>query len=244
MTTSYDDFVAGWKAESNAWREAVTAREELAVTYFRFFCFGALYVVLLGIVKAYAVRQKGNTLAKALSARPLLVNLTLHGSSMWLVAVLLATVNDDALYAEVWQKVMLPQSIAYYFLDTLAYAIPQGDFLIIAHHTIMCLFHFPLTSRAGATLAGAGDHIWAVRLSVLGYACAELCVPILNARWLASFYIRAEASGVRKKDRESPSHEHVHRIFHVASVIAFSFRAIALVSLLVAGLMPRARTLF
>jgi hypothetical protein len=106
------------------------------------------------------------------------------------------------------QVLGLPLSLAYFLGDIYWYCIPQRDYLIAFHHATMLACHYPVGSdaggskaerrpaekgggrrrrqhgrtRTGAALCGAGDALFAVRLSLLGYLC-ELSNPLMNWRW-------------------------------------------------------------
>ena len=60
--------------------------------------------------------------------------------------------------------------------------MPKGDGLILFHHLVMCVCHYPVGSGAGARLAGAGDARWVVWLSMMGYL-SEVSNPLMNYRW-------------------------------------------------------------
>ena len=221
-----------WSAESNAWREALWGGNEVLDALAVFFSALVFYAATYIVAKMWS--RKSGVMAAALRSRPLLINATIHGTAMWAIAVVLTAKGSGE---DFWQKMMLPQSIAYYTLDMILYAVPRGDALIVVHHAVMIFMHFPLTGAESSRLMGAGDALWAVRLSVLGYACAELCVPVLNMRWLASFCHR---SASKKLDEVSLAAQHWNRFFHAISVIAFAFRVFALSSLLIGGILPRA----
>mmetsp|Transcript_14542 Transcript_14542/g.19388 ORF Transcript_14542/g.19388 Transcript_14542/m.19388 type:complete len:160 (+) Transcript_14542:30-509(+) len=46
----------------------------------------------------------------------------------------------------------------------------------------MLMCHYPVSSDAGSVLCGAGDPLWAIKLSLMGYLC-EISNPIMNWRW-------------------------------------------------------------
>ena len=81
-----------------------------------------------------------------------------------------------------WQQFGIPLSLAYFMADILWYCIPSGDGLILFHHITMLLCHYPVSSDVGAKMCGAGNALWTVRLSMMGYLC-ELSNPLMNWRW-------------------------------------------------------------
>jgi hypothetical protein len=189
---AWSDFIRGWLEASNPWRAAFTdGSNELEVrTLCMFVFFITLHVTMMFL-------KKRGLLGDVLASRPTFVANNCHCCVVAPLAVYLLwknyykegkTVEDY----ELWQQVGIPITLAYFMGDVVWYCIPaklsplstapSWDFLILFHHITMLACHYPTGSLAGATLCGAGDPLWSIELSCLGYLC-EVSNPLMNYRW-------------------------------------------------------------
>jgi len=175
---SIAEYWTEWFNESNPWREALMDGDHTVEV--RVLLFLAMFLIL------HAVMLKLRPIVgEPLASRPTLIANQIHCSTTSFLATYLLYnhwrdgVMDDFL---VWQQFGIPLSLAYFMADILWYCIPERDGLILFHHITMLLCHYPVSSHSGALLCGAGDALWTVRLSMMGYLC-ELSNPLMNWRW-------------------------------------------------------------
>jgi hypothetical protein len=185
-------FCREWLEASNPWRAtAFDGSNELERnTIAIFFGFVALHCFMLQL-------KKNGFLGDVLASRPTFVANNMHCCVVAPLACYLLwknyhkegkSVEDYAL----WQQVGIPITLGYFMGDIVWYCIPakyspfslaaKFDFLMLFHHITMIACHYPTGSLAGATLCGAGDPLWSIELSCLGYLC-EVSNPLMNYRW-------------------------------------------------------------
>lgn len=114
------------------------------------------------------------------SMRPTIVCGTLHATGTAASATVLLVLGDRRL---IWQRLVMPLSIAYFLADILWYCVPTGDLTMSLHHLVMIGCHYPLGESNGALVAGAGDAEWCLWLSMIGYL-SEWTTVFLNLRWV------------------------------------------------------------
>jgi hypothetical protein len=186
------DFIHEWLEASNPWRAAwYDGSDELEIRILVIFgCFICLHCTMMFL-------KKQGMLSDVLASRPTFVANNCHCCVVAPLAVYLLWTNyykaDKSVedYA-LWQQVGIPITLAYFMGDVVWYCIPakysplssapKFDFLILFHHVTMLACHYPTGSLAGATLCGAGDPLWSIELSCLGYLC-EVSNPLMNYRW-------------------------------------------------------------
>lgn len=156
---------------------------------------------------------------------------------MWSAAVfsIFSLALDFTWVKEMWVMELIPHSIGYYIADVFWYALPNTDNVVIIHHLLMIICHFPLTSDLARARASAGDENWAIWLSMVGYACAELAVPVLNARW---WFIAGEHLN-KKETKHCGFSGRASVGLHVFASIIFFERVVAFSLLLILQVMPR-----
>jgi len=178
-------------------------------------------------LRTSVTRGPRSWLGSTLASRTTLVANHLHCTAVSVLAVYLLARHPRGTLEDYrsWQVLGLPLSLAYFLGDIYWYCIPQRDYLIAFHHATMLACHYPVGSDAGAALCGAGDALFAVRLSLLGYLC-ELSNPLMNWRWWLMQTLQA--------------HRWDFAVVNVLLMLSFVLRAVLLGWLLCGVLLPRA----
>lgn len=190
----------------NPWTECFLEGEFIFEKRFLAYALGYILIGLVGnwchssyhaAVKADPKSPPDSRSIKSLIAsRPTVIAATIHSVATAIVAlgILCLYYNNDGgesssqwtyrgiNLVHVWQRVGLPISLSYFVTDSYFYCVPRKDLIIFVHHVIMCFCHYPVSSGAGAVLAGAGDVHWVTWLSVVGYT-SEVSTAMMNYRW-------------------------------------------------------------
>lgn len=149
------------------------------------------YLTFYLVLHAFSVHVLSKIVGEPLKQRPTIIASTFHALTTALISTLLliwpmalgCTSENEVAY--VWQRKVLPLSVSYFIADILWYCIPKRDVAITIHHLVMIGCHYPIGEPNGALVAGAGDEVWCVFLSILGYT-AEWTTALLNMRWWIS----------------------------------------------------------
>eukprot|EP00808_Paulinella_micropora_P000982 g57114.t1 len=175
------DFWEQWQRESNPWREAFLRVEENTHIELRILGFFLLFSLLHA-----AVLFNRALLGEALSSRPTVFASALHICTMLFFVVyllLLDTERQEVQLLGLWRTWAVPFSLAYFANDTLWYGLRRNDGLVLFGNLLMVFSMYPLTSTAGADLCGAGDALWALRISIRAYLWPEVSNLLMLYRW-------------------------------------------------------------
>lgn len=82
---------------------------------------------------------------------------------------------------ELW-PLTVAYSIGYFISDFLFYALPTRQAVMVVHHVVMIVGHYPTMERPAAALYGAGDPHLIMWLSAAGYL-TEISNLFLDVRW-------------------------------------------------------------
>ena len=115
------------------------------------------FIVLVAIRRltlSLAARAPRTKLSEELHSRPTVVPVMLHSLVTTLGAAtvfLLSSGNpsDHTSSVEVWRRVILPFSSAYWLFDLVFYCWPKSDWLIAIHHVAILLCNYPVGDNAG-----------------------------------------------------------------------------------------------
>mmetsp|Transcript_31005 Transcript_31005/g.70942 ORF Transcript_31005/g.70942 Transcript_31005/m.70942 type:complete len:262 (+) Transcript_31005:20-805(+) len=133
-----------------------------------------VWFVLLHILGKFLGRYN-----RHIKSRPTVVGGTCHGVvTGWLALA----VHTGVLDYTWWRTVGIPLSAGYLITDTVFYCFAKRDLPMVVHHMVMLIAHWCVGSVHASTIGGAGDPVWAVKVSAAGYL-SELPNPSLNVRW-------------------------------------------------------------
>lgn len=82
---------------------------------------------------------------------------------------------------EIW-PVTIAFSIGYFISDFIFYALPTRQLVMVIHHVVMIVGHYPTMEMPAAVLYGAGDAHMIIWLSATGYL-TEISNLFLDVRW-------------------------------------------------------------
>jgi len=82
---------------------------------------------------------------------------------------------------EIW-PLTIAYSIGYFISDFIFYALPTRQLVMVIHHVVMIIGHYPTMERPAAVLYGAGDAELIMWLSAVGYL-TEISNIFLDVRW-------------------------------------------------------------
>eukprot|EP00299_Pterocystis_sp_00344_P012034 c5720_g1_i1.p1 GENE.c5720_g1_i1~~c5720_g1_i1.p1 ORF type:complete len:279 (+),score=35.02 c5720_g1_i1:42-878(+) len=181
-----------------------------------------LFWTVVVIIVHFLSKRLGNWYGYPLSIRPTIINSTAHAVVVTVTSVLWLSMGRD--YYPLWLKHSLPYTLGYFVADNIIYSIPQKDYVIFIHHTVVFLACYPWTDKVGLYLVSCHEPLWVNSLG-MWFGLIEIGVVLLNTRWWLS----------QTLEKHSP----IFTLIAVLTVVAFSGRLVLCYDQLMNQILPR-----